>query len=166
MIDALIRPIWSSVASATLPPMKIRPSLALLAFAIAACSKDAANPPSASTDADAVVAAAAPIADRMLRARIGMVFTDTDPWMAGAVVERGTLRVGDHAILLASNASSIPVTITAIRDDATQTDVAEATAPQGVFLSFRPASTKATLDAGSEAVLVGDQSSNTRSATP
>ena len=135
---------------------RFRLALIVLALTLAGCSDDAAHPPAATTGAEASDTTPAPAADPTLRARVGMVFTDTDPWMAGAVLESGTLRVGDRVFLRAKNSSPTPVTIIAIRDDATQTDVTEASAPQGVFLSFRPDASTSTGEVGPETLLLGD----------
>ena len=135
---------------------RIRLALIVLALALAGCSDDATHAPPASTGAEAANTTPAHLADQTLRARIGMVFTDADPWMAGAVLESGTLRVGDRVFLRAKNSSPTPVTIIAIRDDATQTDVIEAAAPQGVFLSFRPDASTSIGEVGPETLLLGD----------
>ena len=135
---------------------RFRFALLVLALTLAGCSDDAAHPPAAMAGAEASDTTPAPAADPTLRARVGMVFTDTDPWMAGAMLEQGTLRVGDQLFLRANDASPIPVTITAIRDDATQADVTEASAPQGVFLSFKPFYPESIQSVESGAVLVGD----------
>ena len=135
---------------------RFRFALLVLALTLAGCSDDAAHPPSAMAGAEASDTTPAPAADPTLRARVGMVFTDTDPWMAGAMLEQGTLRVGDQLFLRANDASPIPVTITAIRDDATQADVTEAAAPHGVFLSFRPDASTSTGEVGPETLLLGD----------
>ncbi len=109
----------------------------LLVLALAACSNEAAQDPASSAGANAPRAA-----DHDVRMRLGVVFADGDPWMAGAVIDQGRIRVGDRLFLRTQDGRSVPVQITAIRDDATQSDVAEATAPQGVFLSFKPVDTR------------------------
>lgn len=126
----------------------------LLALLLGACS---AEPP-ATPDAASVAqpGSAAIVADTTALARIGMVFTDSDPWMAGAVLERGKVRVGDRLFLLSRDNQRVPVEITAIRDDDTHSEVTEATAPRGVFLSFRPESVHAEVDVEAESLLVGD----------
>lgn len=127
----------------------------LLAFALVACSDDAPAP-SATTGAAPESATAAERSDPTARARLGIVFSDNDPWMAGAVLENGRIQVGDRLFLHTRDGRSVPVQITAIRDDTTQSDIAEATAPRGVFLSFRPDSLDVTVDMGPESMLFGD----------
>ena len=124
---------------------------ALLALALAACSNEAAQDPASSAGANAPR-----VADRDVRVRLGIVFADGDPWMAGAVLENGRIQVGDRLFLRTRDGRSASVQITAIRDDATQSDVTEAAAPQGVFLSFRPEASTAIGEAGSDAMLLGD----------
>jgi hypothetical protein len=135
---------------------RIRLALLVLALTLAGCSDEATHLPATPTGAAASGATPAPVTDQTLRARIGMVFTDSDPWMAGAALEQGTLRVGDRVFLRTNDDSTIAVTITAIRDDATQTDVTEAAAPQGVFLSFKPFYPESIQSVESGAMLVGD----------
>ena len=137
----------------------------LLAFALVACSGDAPAP-SAHSGAAPESATVAPRSDPTARARLGIVFADSDPWMAGAVIEHGRIHVGDRLFLSTDNNTHILVTITAIRDDATQADVTEAAAPQGVFLSFRADSPKEKLDVDAGAILAGDQADSARSAMP
>lgn len=127
----------------------------LFLLALAGCSGEAPAP-SATTGAAPESATAAERSDPTARARLGIVFTDNDPWMAGAVIEEGHIRVGDQLLLRTDNGAHIPVTITAIRDDATQTDVSDASAPRGVFLSFRPKPSYAIGDLGYEPLLLGD----------
>lgn len=137
----------------------------LFALSLLACSADAPDAPAAKPSAQD---ASGTVADTSARVRLGMVFGDSDPWMAGAVIERGRIRVGDRLFLLSSDQRRIPVQLAAIRDDATQSDVAEAGAPQGVFLGFRPEPFAAT-SLPADCVLVGDPAlrdyaSSTRSA--
>lgn len=127
----------------------------LLLLALVGCSADAPAP-SATTAAAPNAAIAAPHSDPTARARLGIVFADSDPWMAGAVLESGRIHVGDRLFLRTDKYAHIPVTITAIRDDATHADVPEATAPQGVFLSFRPEASTAIGETESDAMLLGD----------
>ena len=124
---------------------------ALLALALAACSNEAAQAP-----ASAAGVHAPRVGDRDLRVRLGIVFADSDPWMAGGLIDQGRIRIGDRLFLRTQDGRSAPVQITAIRDDATQSDVTEAAAPQGVFLSFRPEASTAIGEAGSDAMLLGD----------
>lgn len=138
----------------------------LFALTLLACSADPADAPAAAKPS--AQDASGTVADISARVRLGMVFSDSDPWMAGAVIDRGQIRVGDRLFLLASDQRRIPVQIAAIRDDATQSDVAEAGAPQGVFLGFRPEPFAAT-NLPADCVLVGDPAlrdyaSSTRSA--
>jgi len=124
----------------------------LFALSLLACSADAPDAPAAKPSAQD---ASGTVADTSARVRLGMVFGDSDPWMAGAVIDRGRIHVGDRLFLLSPDNQRIPVEIIAIRDDDTQSDVTEASAAQGVFLGFRPepfAATKLTADC----VLVGD----------
>lgn len=129
--------------------MKILLLPALLVLALAACSNDAEPAPESP-------AAVPSVADRDVRVRLGIVFTEGDPWMAGAVIDRGRVRVGDRLFLHTQEGRVVPVQITAIRDDATQSEVVEAAAPQGVFVSFKPEASTSIDDAGSEAMLLGD----------
>lgn len=135
--------------------MKTSPFPVLFALALAGCSDDAIEAPAASPAATTTEAAAAHT-DPSARVRLGIVFTDADPWMAGAILERGTLRIGDRLFLLTRSGQRIRVQLTAIRDDATQAAVNDASAPQDLFLSFRPESLNTAVDVGSEALLVGD----------
>ena len=137
----------------------------LLLLALVGCSADAPAP-TATTAAARDAATAAPRNDPTARARLGIVFADSDPWMAGAVIEHGRIHVGDRLFLSTDNNTHILVTITAIRDDATQADVTEAAARQGVFLSFRADSPKEKLDVDAGAILAGDQADSARSAMP
>lgn len=125
----------------------------LFALTLLACSADPADAPAAAKPS--AQDASGTVADTSARVRLGMVFSDSDPWMAGAVIDRGRIRVGDRLFLLDRENQRIPVRITAIRDDATQSDVAQATAPQGVFLGFRPEPFAAT-NLPADCVLVGD----------
>jgi len=131
----------------------------LLAFALVACSGDAPAP-SATTGAAPESTTVAPRSDPTARARLGIVFSDSDPWMAGAVLENGRIQVGDRLFLRTDDDAHIPVTITAIRDDTTQTDVTEATAPRGVFLSFSRLSAQSRRSIDNYTLLTGDASSS------
>ena len=111
----------------------------LFAVALVACSGPAPDAPAPAAKVETPAAA-----DSDALVRLGMVFTDADPWMAGALLVRGKLHVG---------------LITAIRDDASQSDVTEAAAPQGVFLSFRPESPlPSPAPVGTDPLMVGDSS--------
>ena len=130
-----------------------RPLLScLLALLLGACSTD--DPAADRSQSDA--ATTATVADASARVRLGMVFSDSDPWMAGAVIERGRIRVGDRLFLLDRDPPYLAVRITAIRDDATQSDVTEASASQGVFLSFRAEPAATIGEFGPDRLLVAD----------
>ncbi|MCC6562423.1 MAG: hypothetical protein IT478_13780 [Xanthomonadales bacterium] len=138
----------------------------LLALTLVACSTDAPEAPGAAKPFEPDTSETA--TDATARIRLGMVFGDSDPWMAGAVLEHGRIRVGDRLYLLDRENQRIPVRITAIRDDASQSDVTEAGAPHGIFLSFRP-EPFAAANLPPDCVLVGDPAlrdyaSSTRSA--
>lgn len=90
-----------------------------------------------------------------MRARIGIIFADADPWMAGAVIEQGQLAVGDRALLRLADGRTLHVTITAIREDATHAEVAITVAPSEVFLSFRPETETTLEDSGAVSWLLG-----------
>ena len=126
---------------------------------------DGERPTTRTQDASASSATSAPaantlaatrVADTDLVARLGMVFNDADPWMAGAVLVRGRMQVGDRLFLLTRDDQRIAVRITAIRDDITQSALDEAAAPRGVFLSFRREPSAAAVAPGTEPLLTGD----------
>lgn len=132
---------------------------ALLALALGACSNEAAQAPALSTDTKSTG-----VADHDVRVRLGIVFTEGHPWMAGAILEQGTLRVGDRLFLHARD-DQRAVIIKAMRDDATRAEVNEARAPQGVFLSFAPETPATIGDLGSDPILLGDPAAATNTPT-
>ena len=126
----------------------------LFAVALVACSGPAPDAPAPAAKVETPAAA-----DSDALVRLGMVFTDADPWMAGALLVRGKLHVGDRLYLLTRDDPRVLVLISAIRDDDSQSDVTEAAAPQGVFLSFRPESPlPSPAPVGTDPLMVGDSS--------
>lgn len=144
----------SSVASATLLTMIRLCTSALFALLLTACSREPPGTTANATPETAQVAASA--ADAATFVRLGMLFTDSDPWMAGAVLIRGQLRVGDHLFLLTRDNHRVPVEIVAIRDENSRVDVPLAEAPGDLFLSFQAAPDQGQEVQASNALLVGD----------
>jgi hypothetical protein len=135
-------------------PMRV--SILILLFALLAACADESTDATAAAGTESVPAGATTNTESDALAPVGLLFTDSDPWMAGAEIVQGTLRVGDRLYLLGSTQQRIAVIVTAIRDDATRSDVGEASAGQGVFLSFRAESAPTSVGLGADPLLVGD----------